>query len=285
MVIQTGTIAAVCVGFGRFVGVLVPGLGESHYIVAPLHLSAGYAVSLSRAQLLAVLLIALLTWVNSRGIEYGRLLLNVFTTAKVGALLALIVLGLGLSGRSAAFTANLATAWQHTNPTPIAPGLDATSLAGLLIAMAIAQVGSLFAADAWNNITFTAGEVRDPRRDIPLSLALGTTIVMTLFLAANLSYFFTLTVEQVQQAVGDRVASASLEVLPGVGAALMAGGTWRRCRWPARRSGRTPVSRRPHLAPLPPAAGRCWQRPLLRYPQRARRTTRRRGRSGRAGSG
>ena len=94
LVIQTGTIAAVSVAFGRFLGVLWPAIAEDHYLIAPIHLSTGYAVSLSTAQLVAVLLIALLTWTNTRGIDYGRIVQNVFTVAKTGALIALIVVGL-----------------------------------------------------------------------------------------------------------------------------------------------------------------------------------------------
>src|SRR5205085_4426141 len=94
LVIQSGTIAAVAVGFARFSGVLVPWIAEDHYLVAPIHLTAGYAVSLSTAQLVGVVLIALLTWTNTRGLEYGRIIQNIFTTAKGGALVALILAGL-----------------------------------------------------------------------------------------------------------------------------------------------------------------------------------------------
>lgn len=224
-VIQTGTIAAVCVGFARYAGVWFGGVAEDRYIVSPIHVSSGYAISLSVAQLVAIAVVVFLTWMNMRGIEYGRLVQNVFTTAKTGALLALILIGLLFGANSGAISANFADPFAVGAVTPIAAGFDATTLSGLLVALAIAQVGSLFASDAWNNITFTAGEVRNPKRDVPLSLAFGTGIVMTLYLLANAAYFVTLPIDVVQQVPADRVAAATLEaVLPGIGGALMAAG-------------------------------------------------------------
>jgi APA family basic amino acid/polyamine antiporter len=224
-VIQTGTIAAVCVGFGRYAGVLIPWISEERYLVPPLHITAAYAISLSTAQALAIVVIAFLTWMNTRGIEYGRLVLKIFTTGKTIALVGLIVLGIALGTNAAALTANFSAPWTPTGLTPIAPGFDATTFAGLLVALAISQVGSLFASDAWNNITFTAGEVKNPSRDIPLSLALGTGLVSLLFILANVAYFVTLPIAAVQTAPSDRVASAALEfVLPGIGGSLMAVG-------------------------------------------------------------
>jgi APA family basic amino acid/polyamine antiporter len=222
-VIQTGTVAAVSVGFARYAGVLFPFLGEDRYLIEPVHVSTGYAISLSNAQLLAIAVVALLTWTNTRGIEYGRIIQNVFTVAKTGAVVGLIVIGLALGANAFAVNTNFAQPWVPLNPAPVVSGLDATSLYGLLVALAISQVGSLFASDAWNNITFTAGEVKNPRRDVPLSLALGTGIVMVLYLLANVTYFVTLPIEAVKTVPADRVAAASLEVaLPGIGATLLA---------------------------------------------------------------
>jgi APA family basic amino acid/polyamine antiporter len=222
-VIQTGTIAAVCVGFARYTGVLVPLVSEDRYLLAPIHLSERYAISLSAAQLLAIAVIAFLTWMNTRGIDYGKLVQNVFTSAKTAALVALIAFGILFGANAGALEANFSRPWTPVGVTPIAPGLDATSLSGLAIALAIAQVGSLFASDAWNNITFTAGEVKNPRRDVPLSLALGTGLVAALYCLANLAYFVTLPAAAVQSAAADRVAAATLEVvLPGAGGMLMA---------------------------------------------------------------
>jgi len=224
-VIQTGTIAAVCVGFGRYAGVLFPFISEDRYLIAPIHLSTGYAVSLSVTQLVAIVIVVFLTWLNTRGIEYGKLVQNVFTTAKTAALGALILLGLAFGANAVALSANFSAAWTPVSATPVAPGLDASTLSGLLIALAVAQVGSLFASDAWNNITFTAGEVRNPRRDVPLSLVLGTGLVTLLYVLANLAYFVTLPVTAVQTVPSDRVAAATLDAIwPGIGGMIMAAG-------------------------------------------------------------
>src|SRR4051794_30880780 len=223
LVIQSGTIAAVAVGFARFSGVLLPWIAEDHYLIAPIHLTTGYALSLSTAQLLGVLLIALLTWTNTRGLEYGRIIQNIFTTAKGGALILLILAGLFAGWNAAAANGNFGDLWSIRGAAPIVPGLTAASTFGLFIALCVAQTGSLFSADAWNNITFTAGEVKDPRRNIPLSLALGTIIVIGLYLLANVAYLVALPFESVQHAPSDRVATATLDVVvPGAGAVIMA---------------------------------------------------------------
>jgi basic amino acid/polyamine antiporter, APA family len=223
MVIQTGTIAAVAVGFARYTGYMLPWFAEDRYLIAPIHLSPGYAVSLSTVQLLGILLIALLTWTNTRGLDWGKLIQNVFTTTKTGALIALIAVGLLFGWNADAVTANFGDLWTTRGAVPIAPGIDATTGFGILIALCVAQVGSLFSADAWNNITFTAGEVKDPRRNIPLALGLGTIIVITLYLLANVAYLVTLPFDTIQQAPSDRVATATLEaIFPGLGAMIMA---------------------------------------------------------------
>ena len=223
MVIQTGTIAAVAVGFARYTGYLLPWFAEDNYLIAPIHLSSGYAISLSTVQALGIALIALLTWTNTRGLDWGKLIQNIFTTTKTGALIALIGVGLLVGWNPQAVTANFGDLWTARGAVPIAPGLDATTGYGILIALCVAQVGSLFSADAWNNITFTAGEVKEPRRNIPLALALGTVIVITLYLLANVAYLVTLPFEAIQQAPSDRVATATLEaIFPGLGAMIMA---------------------------------------------------------------
>ena len=223
MVIQTGTIAAVAVGFARYTGYLLPWFAEDNYLIAPIHLSSGYAISLSTVQLLGIVLIALLTWTNTRGLDWGKLIQIVFTTTKTGALIALIGVGLLVGWNPQAVTANFGDLWTARGAVPIAPGLDATTGYGILIALCVAQVGSLFSADAWNNITFTAGEVKEPRRNIPLALALGTVIVITLYLLANVAYLVTLPFDAIQQAPSDRVATATLEaIFPGLGAMIMA---------------------------------------------------------------
>jgi APA family basic amino acid/polyamine antiporter len=225
LVIQTGTIAAVAVGFARYSGALWPWIRDDHYLVAPIHLSAGYALSLSTTQLVGVLLIALLTWTNTRGLEYGRIVQNVFTTAKTGALAGLILIGLFLGWNRTAVADTFGHLWIARGASEIVPGLSAASGFGLFVAILVAQTGSLFSADAWNNITFTAGEVKEPRRNIPLSLALGTGVVIGLYLLANVAYLVTLPFDQIQHAPADRVATAALTaIFPGAGAAIMAVG-------------------------------------------------------------
>ena len=224
LVIQTGTIAAVAVGFARFLGVLVPGVSESAYLIEPIRLGGGYALSLSTAQAVGVVMIALLTWMNTRGLKLGKLVQNTFTVAKTGGLVALILLGLIVGYNSGAVSANFGNLWTPRGTLQgVGGGLTAVSAFGLFVAICVAQTNSLFSADAWNNITFTAGEVRDPKRNIPLSLALGTFGVIGLYLLANLAYLVTLPLETMQGVPSDRVASATLDVVfPGVGAVLMA---------------------------------------------------------------
>jgi APA family basic amino acid/polyamine antiporter len=225
LVIQTGTIAAVAVGFARYFGALVPWIADDHYLISPIHLSQGYALSLSTTQLVGIALIALLTWTNTRGLDYGRIVQNVFTTAKTAALLGLILAGLLIGWNGTAVADNFGNLWARRGVVEIVPGLTALSTFGLFVAICVSQTGSLFSADAWNNITFTAGEVKDPRRHVPLSLAFGTGIVIGLYILANVAYLVTLPFEAIQHAPGDRVATATLNVVfPGFGATIMAVG-------------------------------------------------------------
>ena len=220
-VIQTGTIAAVAVGFSRFLSVLVPSIAENSYIVAPIHITEGYAISLSTAQLVGVLVIMLLTWTNSRGLEYGKIVQNVFTTAKVGALASLILAGLFL-GRNAEAAANF-TDFFRIGTFDASLGVAAGSVFGLLIAVCVAQSGSLFSADAWHDVTFIAGEVRDPRRNVPKALVIGCTAVVLLYLLVNVIYLLVLPLAGIQTAPSDRVATAVVErIFPGYGSVLMA---------------------------------------------------------------
>ncbi len=226
MVIQTGTIAAVAVGFGRYFGVMVPWISESHYLIAPIRIGSGYAISLSTAQLVGVLLIVLLTFMNTRGLRLGKLVQNVFTITKTGALIALIVLGIviGLTSGTAA-SGNFGNFWAIRGKLQdVGPGgLTAMTTFGLFVGICVSQTNSLFSADAWNNITFTAGEVKNPKRNIPLSLAFGTMLVIALYLLANVAYLVTLPFETIQTVPSDRVASATADVIfPGAGATIMA---------------------------------------------------------------
>ncbi len=223
MVIQTGTIAAVGVGFARYFGVLVPWIADDRYLIPPVHLSSTYAIALSTTQLVGIVMIGLLTWTNTRGLEYGRIVQNVFTTAKTGALLGLVIAGILLGWNHTAVADNFGRLWERRDAIDLVPGLNAASTFGLFVAICVTQTGSLFSADAWNNITFTAGEVKDPRRNIPLSLALGASTVIALYLLANVAYMTTLPFAAIQHAPADRVATATLDVVfPGAGALIMA---------------------------------------------------------------
>jgi APA family basic amino acid/polyamine antiporter len=168
-------------------------------------------------------MIALLTWTNTRGLEWGKAVQNVFTSAKTGALVALIGVGLLFGWNAAAAGANFGDLWTPRGLTPVVPGLTAASALGLFVALCVSQTGSLFSSDAWNNITFTAGEVKDPRRTIPLSLVLGTTTVIALYLLANVAYLVTLPLAAIQGAPSDRVATATIDaIVPGWGPLIMA---------------------------------------------------------------
>src|SRR5215212_5195104 len=223
LVIQTGTIAAVAVGFARYTGVLIPWVSESNYLISPVRFG-GYALSLSTAQLVGLLMIALLTFMNTRGLKLGKLIQNVFTTAKTGALIALIILGIVIGIRSGAGATNFSDFWTlRGDLQDVGKGLTAAAGFGLFVGICVAQTNSLFSADAWNNITFTAGEVINPRRNVPLSLALGTFLVIGLYLLANIAYLAALPFTAIQNAPSDRVASETANVIfPGTGATIMA---------------------------------------------------------------
>ncbi|HEY2845076.1 MAG TPA: amino acid permease [Bryobacteraceae bacterium] len=221
-VIQTGTIAAVAVAFARFFSVLLPGLSESRYLIAPIHISTGYAVSLSTAQLEAIFIIALLTWTNTRGIQYGKILQNLFTTAKVSAIAALMLAGVLLGRSEQAIQVNFSHPFALGAFDP-ALGVAAGTAFGLIIALGVAQSGSLFSADAWHDVTFIAGEVRDPKRNLPKAMAIGCTAVVLLYVLANVVYLMVLPLPDIQHAPADRVATAVLQrIFPAYGAGLMA---------------------------------------------------------------
>ena len=236
LVIGTATIAAVAVAFARYTGILFPAISETNYIIEPIRLgSSSYAFSLSTAQLTGILMIMLLTWMNTRGLNLGKFVQNVFTFAKTGSLIALIVLGIivGMAYYPEIGASNFGDLWtirgelQSVGATASGDGAAAlTSLLtafGMLVAICVAQTNSLFSADAWHNVTFTAGEVKNPKRNLPLSLALGAGGVILLYLLANVAYLLTLRFEDIQKVASDRVGSASAEVIfPGFGATMMA---------------------------------------------------------------
>src|SRR3954452_15954600 len=223
LVIQTGTIAAVAVGFAKYTGVLIPWFSESNYLIEPIRFGS-YAVSLSTAQLLGLAMIALLTFMNTRVLNLGKIVQNIFTTAKTGGLIALILLGIVVGVRSGAGSANFSDMWTlRGDLDEVGPGLTAVAAFGLFVGICVTQTQSLFSADAWNNITFIAGEVRNPRRNVPLSLAFGTFLVIGLYLLANVAYLAALPWSAIQTAPSDRVASETANVIfPGTGATIMA---------------------------------------------------------------
>jgi APA family basic amino acid/polyamine antiporter len=234
LVIQTGTIAAVAIGFARYLGVLFPAISPKTWVIPPINLGSRYAISLSVQQLVAILMIVFLTFLNTRGVKLGKWIQNVFTSAKMLSLLGLILLCVLAARNSAAIADNFSHMWAIRDAQPIEPGASflrgilptvtaGTGWFGLLLALAVAQVGSLFSADAWNNIGFTAGEVKNPKRDVALSMAFGTIIVITLYVLANLAYLCALPLAQIQNAPDGRVATAALSAVFGAkGAVLMA---------------------------------------------------------------
>ena len=229
LVIQTGTIAAVAVAFANFTGVLISSVSADNYLIAPRGFG-GYAISLSTQQLLAVAMIIFLTLTNTRGLKTGKLIQNTFTFTKTAALVGLIVVGLavGWNNNSAAFTSD----WWNPVPNGWTPassqvGFEATSggLLGLALVMLLgrAMVGPLFAQSAWNNVTFTGAEVRDPGRNLPRALLIGCFLVVALYLLANLAYVVTLPLNAIQNAPQNRVATALMQAVFGPwGTILMA---------------------------------------------------------------
>lgn len=228
LVIQTGTIAAVGVAFAKFTAVLVPGLGDANVLV-----EAG-PVRLTAQRLVAILNVAVLTYINTRGIVGGKWIQNTFTAAKTVALIALIALGLAAGFSLGVFRGNLATFWTAASTRAVDGIASAQPLGGiaLLGAIGVAMVGSLFSSDAWNNVTFTAGETVDPRRNIPLSLAIGTGAVTVLYILANVAYLAVLPVTGapgaadaagggIQFAAADRVATAAMSVIMGPAAVVV----------------------------------------------------------------
>jgi basic amino acid/polyamine antiporter, APA family len=234
LVIQSGTIAAVAVGFARYLGVLAPAISAKAWIIPPIALGSKYAISLSVQQLVGIIMVLFLTFLNTLGVRLGKWVQNIFTSAKVLALAGLILLGVFVARNHAAITDNFSHLWSIRGAQPIEPGANflrsfvptitaASGAFGLFVAFGVAQVGSLFSADAWNNIGFTAGEVKNPKRDVALSMAFGTLIVISLYVLANLAYLCALPLAQIQNAPDDRVATAALQAIFGpAGAAIMA---------------------------------------------------------------
>ena len=227
LVIQTGTVAAVAVAFARFTGVLFPWVSAERYLVAPVRLTDSYAVSLSTEQLTAVALILLLTFTNTLGLKTGRLIQNTFTFTKTAALAALVLVGLGLGWNraSAAHTSAWWDSWANGwTPQAAQPGLEAAGALALVMLLGRAMTGPLFAQSAWNNVTFTGSEVRDPGRNLPRALLAGCAAVVALYLLANLAYVVTLPLA-VMQKPPNSIATATVSAgLGPLGVTLMAAG-------------------------------------------------------------
>lgn len=206
-VIQTGTIAAVAVAFAKFLGYFLPAVSTQNYL-----LKAGpFGVTTQMA--VAIVIIIFLTWVNTRGLRVGAIVQNVFTIAKVGALLGLIALGVFLGRRPEAIQANFTDFWR-------APG----SMWDVIRLTGVAMVGALFSSDAWHSVTLAAGEIKNPKRDLPLSLAIGVGTVSLLYLGCNLVYLMALPLAGIMNAPEDRVATAVIaQVLGPAATAIMAG--------------------------------------------------------------
>ena len=219
-VIQTGLIAAVAVAFAKFTAVFLPVLSVDNILF-----DLGF-LKISAAQLFAIASIVVLTAFNARGVRNGKLLQTTFTLAKIIALLGLVVLGLWVASGSGVWANNFSVGWKAVN---LSIGTDGTETlsplfgTALLSAFGVALVGSLFSSDAWNNVTFIAGEVDRPQRNIPLSLLLGTGLVTVLYLLANIAYLALLPVTDIQHAVSDRVGAAAAGIIFGsAGTAIMA---------------------------------------------------------------
>ncbi len=225
LVIQTGTIAAVAVAFARFAGVLAPWVSAEHYLIRPFRLTEGYAVSLSTEQLVAVCLILLLTFTNTLGLKLGKLIQNAFTFTKTAALALLIVVGLGLGWNrmSAAYASDWWNPWANGwTPQGAQAGLGAVGALALVMLLGRAMTGPLFAQSAWNNVTFTGSEVRDPGRNLPRALLAGCLTVVALYLLANLSYVVTLPLKVMQQPPNSIATATVSAALGPVGVTLMA---------------------------------------------------------------
>ena len=250
LVIQTGTIAAVCVAFGKFLGVFFPSISTTHWLwhiahvpswkVGPMVLG-NMDIGVSTANLAGIVIVVLLAIVNIFGVGLGAMIQNIFTSAKAIALAALIILAFTVGHTVEALQANFAGGqfWKNASLSslhPVQVGVGGPSvMVNLFVILAVVQVGSLFSADAWNNITFTAGEVKNPKRNLPLSLILGTGFVLTVYFLVSLSYMLvlpmhgdpngmTVAARGIQYAAEDRVATAALgQIFHSGGAFLMAG--------------------------------------------------------------
>ena len=237
LIVQSGTVAAVAVAFANFTGVLTDWISAEKYLIGPLIILKpfkfgamsfnGYALSLSTQQLLAFVMILFLTFINTRGLQTGRVIQNTFTFVKTAALLGLIVVGLflGWNHNSAAYTSSWWRPWDNGwHPTSALVGFEPSSHGLLVLALVLlvgrAMVGPLFAQSAWNNVTFTAGEVKEPGRNLPRALLIGCGLVVGLYLLANVAYVVTLPLASIQN-TQNRVATAVMQAVLGPSGTLV----------------------------------------------------------------
>jgi len=251
LVIETGTIAAVCVAFGRYLGVFFPAVSSTNWLwhiahvppipVGPMVLG-NMDIGLSTANLAGILVVLFVAAVNICGVRFGALLQNVFTVAKALSLAGLVVLGFTVGRNSAAIAANFGSHWNEFwrnagwhSLHPVQVGAQGPIvLVGTIVILAVVQTGSLFSADAWNNVTFTAGEIKNPRRNVPLSLAFGVGFVLVVYFLASTAYILVLPLHGnphgatvfargVQYASEDRIGATVLQqIFPHIGGYLMA---------------------------------------------------------------
>ncbi len=200
LVIQTGTVAAVGVAFGKFLGYFFPSISAGNWILGPVHVGVwkpfGIALGnmdmgLNTQNLCGIVIVVFLTVLNVFGLKLGAAVQNMFTITKVAALAGLVIAGILVARNAQAIAANFSNFWRFDS-LHSATGTAAGPFVGVLTILAVAQVGSLFSADAWNNVTFTAGEVKNPKRNLPLSLAIGTGVVILLYVSANFIYLMHL---------------------------------------------------------------------------------------------
>jgi APA family basic amino acid/polyamine antiporter len=216
-VIQTGTIAAVGVAFSKFTAYLIPAVSEDNILYklqwggetgGPVH-----RFTISAAQLVSIVIILLLTFINTKGIKSGKIVQNTFTITKLLSLFGLIIFGF-VALKGDIWHANWSNAWDMHKLLPNG-SFGSLTMAAALGAIAASMVGSIFSSDAWNNVTFIAGEMHNPKRNIGLSLFLGTFIVTIIYVSANVMYTGVLSMHDIAGADKDRVAVAASHVIFG----------------------------------------------------------------------
>ena len=216
-VIQTGTIAAVGVGFSKFAAYLIPALSDENILFE----LSGF--KLNAAQIVSIITITLLTYLNSKGVKNSKILLTILTIIKILSLLGLLVFGFALAAKSEIWDANWTNAWATRSYVKDSGTWMNLSGMALISGIAAAMVGSLFSSDAWNGVTFIAGEIKNPKRNVGLSLFLGTFIVSVIYVLINLMYLAVIPLEEIATAKSDRVAVVASQYIFGdIGTILIA---------------------------------------------------------------